>query len=425
MKQKIIPLIALSALGSPLLAADLTATEGLGKALFFDADLSFNGNQACAFCHEPAQGFSSPHAEFNAGGAVVEGSIQGRFGNRKPPTASYASQAPVFHHTIEDGGVLYVGGAFLDGRATGHVLGNVAADQAMGPFTNPAEMAMPHSACVVQKVCASDYAGDMAAVWGADICSISFPDDLAANCAIADADISIDDEAVAGAIEGAFFAIARSIAAYEGSAEVSPFNSRFDQWQRGETNLTDIEMAGFELFEGDALCAECHVLDTGPNNEPALFTDFTYDNLGVPRNRENPFYAQADNADGADYIDLGLAGFLASDPIYDILAGTADGKQKVPTLRNVDARVTPDTPKAFMHNGYFKTLAGVVKFYNTRDVLPACENALATEAEALAANCWPAPEVASNVNGDELGDLKLTDADEAALVAFLGTLTDG
>ena len=40
-------------------------------------------------------------------------------------------------------------------------------------------------------------------------------------------------------------------------------------------------------------------------------------------------------------------------------------------------------------------------------------------------NCWPVPEVAENVNTDELGDLGLTDAEEDAVVAFLHTLSDG
>ena len=40
-------------------------------------------------------------------------------------------------------------------------------------------------------------------------------------------------------------------------------------------------------------------------------------------------------------------------------------------------------------------------------------------------NCWPAPEVAENVNTDELGDLGLTRTEEAAIVAFLKTLSDG
>ena len=40
-------------------------------------------------------------------------------------------------------------------------------------------------------------------------------------------------------------------------------------------------------------------------------------------------------------------------------------------------------------------------------------------------NCWPAAEVLTNVNVDELGNLGLTDAEEDAVVAFLETLSDG
>jgi cytochrome c peroxidase len=40
-------------------------------------------------------------------------------------------------------------------------------------------------------------------------------------------------------------------------------------------------------------------------------------------------------------------------------------------------------------------------------------------------NCWPLPEVPRNVNRTELGNLGLTPAEEADIVAFLNTLTDG
>lgn len=54
---------------------------------------------------------------------------------------------------------------------------------------------------------------------------------------------------------------------------------------------------------------------------------------------------------------------------------------------------------------------------------PTCDGTF-SEAEALAAGCWPVPEVATNVNRDLMGDLGLTEAEERALVAFLGTLSD-
>ena len=86
------------------------------------------------------------------------------------------------------------------------------------------------------------------------------------------------------------------------------------------------------------------------------------------------------------------------------------GKHKVPTLRNVDKRPTPDLVKAYGHNGYFKSLEDVVHFYNTRDV---------------PGEGWPPPEVANNVNTAELGNLGLSPREEAAIVAFMKTLTDG
>jgi cytochrome c peroxidase len=79
------------------------------------------------------------------------------------------------------------------------------------------------------------------------------------------------------------------------------------------------------------------------------------------------------------------------------------GKQKVPTLRNVDKGIDGGLVKAYTHSGYFKTLEEIVHFYDTRDILDVCEGPF-TEAEALAADCWPGPEVPENVNTDELGD---------------------
>jgi cytochrome c peroxidase len=97
---------------------------------------------------------------------------------------------------------------------------------------------------------------------------------------------------------------------------------------------------------------------------------------------------------------------------------------KVPTLRDARLRPSPDVVKAYGHNGYFKSLAGIVHFYNTRDIKPVCPGDY-TEAQAWAGNCWPAPEVSQNMNTAELGNLGLTPSEEAAIVAFLETLSDG
>ncbi|WP_347312952.1 cytochrome-c peroxidase [Defluviimonas sp. SAOS-178_SWC] len=410
--------VALVCLSGPALA-EMTALESLGKSVFFDPNLSVNGNQSCSSCHDPDQGFSSPHGHFSENGAVVQGSVEGRFGNRKPPSAAYASFSPILHH-IDDDGVTIVGGAFLDGRATGKKLGSATADQAQGPFLNPVEMALPHAACVVARVLhpadETAYPVSYAGVWGADAV-FEIPASITDQCDDTDAQIEIGDDDLTARIDEAFDRIAISLAGFEKSDEVNAFSSRFDAWVAGTVTLSEQERRGFEIFEAEdkGNCAACHVLTPTGREQRAIFTDWTFDNIGVPRNRDNP--------QGPDYVDPGLGAFLKTDAVYAAYADDVIGAQQVPTLRNLNKRITPDTAKAFMHNGYFKTIEGVVHFYNTRDVLPRCDGDL-TESEALAAKCWPAPEVAATMNKDELGDLKLSEAEEADLVAFLKTLDD-
>jgi cytochrome c peroxidase len=138
----------------------------------------------------------------------------------------------------------------------------------------------------------------------------------------------------------------------------------------------------------------------------------------VPANPDNPFYATH-----PDFVDAGLGGFLATRPAWAGFAASEWGKMRVPTLRNVDLRPNPTDAKAYMHNGVFKSLEEVVRFYNTRDTLPRCQptNTRADWGEL----CWPAPEVEVNVNTTDLGALGLTRAEEADLVTFMKTLSDG
>ncbi|MDH3496681.1 MAG: cytochrome C [Gemmatimonadota bacterium] len=369
----------------------------VGRAIFFDENLSLNGNQSCASCHDPAWGWTGPNSAINAAGAVYEGSVAGRFGNRKPPSSAYATLSPVLH---SDRG-LFVGGNFWDGRATGEVLGNPAADQAQGPFLNPVEQALATPADVVSRVCAGSYGDLFQQVWGTDVCEPEY-------------------------VAEAYDAVALSIAAFEGSDESNAFSSKYDLSLRRAASLTKQERRGLSLFKGKGKCAKCHVLGTGNGREPARFTDFTYDNLGLPKNPANPWYGMPPefNPDGASWTDYGLGAFLASRPDYALYAPDAMGMQKVPTLRNVDRRPATTAVKAYGHNGYFKTLWQIVHFYNTRDVKPTCADAYPVEM-AILNDCWPAPEVPANVNDAELGDLRLTFDDEIALVAFLKTLSDG
>ena len=86
-------LITATAVASPI----LSPKEALGEAIFFDESLSINQNQSCASCHDPEAGWTGPLTDTNEHGAVYEGSIPGRFGDRKPPSAAYATLSPIFH----------------------------------------------------------------------------------------------------------------------------------------------------------------------------------------------------------------------------------------------------------------------------------------------------------------------------------------
>jgi len=404
--------------------AELTEKEALGKALFFDQSLSLNGNQSCASCHAPEAGWSGDDPVINAHGAAYEGSISGRFSSRRPPTAAYATPSPVLRTKKEKGEILFIGGNFWNGRATGERLGNPAADQARGPFLNPVEQALADSACVVFRVCAH-YKEAFERVWPTS-CAIRWPDNAQATCSREDGKLALSGRQRA-AVERAYDQVALSIAAFEASAEVNSYTSKFDYFLAGLVKLTAEEQQGLELFKDKGRCAACHSLGKGPSGKPPLFTDFTFDNLGVPRNPENPWYSMPArfNPQGRKWLDQGLGEFLVSRADYRKFSDGNYGKQKVPTVRNVDKRPNPGFVKAYMHNGYFKTLKGVVHFYNTRDVKPACRDPFTTEADAVAQGCWPEPQINVNVNTSELGNLGLTDAEENAIVKFMRTLSDG
>jgi cytochrome c peroxidase len=273
-------------------SSSLTPKEQLGKSIFFDTNLSLNANQSCASCHGPAAGWTGTLSSTNAHVAVYEGSIPGAFGDRKPPSAAYATFSPILHM---DKNGSFVGGNFWDGRATGERLGNPAAEQAQGPFLNPKEQALFSAADLVTKVCAAAYGDLFRQVWGSEACSD---------------------------VQQGYDAIGFSVAAYEGSLEVNAFSSKFDYSLQGKAKLTAQERKGYALFVGKAGCKACHL----SQGSRALFTDFTFDNLGIPKNPENPVYDY-----NASFVDPGLGGFLAARPEYAAFADSNMGMHKVPT----------------------------------------------------------------------------------------------
>ena len=372
--------------------------EKLGKLLFFDQNLSAPKGQSCATCHAQEAGFTGIDPKINEGGSVYEGAAKGRFGNRKPPASSYAGDSPVLHYDKKER--VWVGGMFWDGRATGDKLKDPLAEQAKGPFLNPLEQNIPDEKTLCLMVQNAHYASLFEEVWGKG---------------------SLDCDKNAAAV---YDQVGKSVAAYERSAEANPFSSKFDYWLRKKVELSAEEKKGLKLFNGKGKCSECHLSSKRKKGDHPLFTDFTYDNLGIPKNLQNPYYTMAGqwNPDGKDYVDYGLGGFLREAGYQPRQYKQELGKFKVPTLRNVDKRPSPDLTKAYGHNGYFKSLKEVVHFYNTRDVLGKCET---MKEPRPGVNCWPEPEVRTNLNKEELGNLRLTNEEEDAIVAFLRTLSDG
>jgi cytochrome c peroxidase len=383
--------------------------EKLGEFLYKDEDLSSPDGMSCATCHDlrPEFAFTDPDTDL----PVSAGILPHRFGGRNAPSAGYAMYAPLFHFDTVEG--LWIGGQFWDGRATGDVLDDPLADQAVGPPLNPVEMANQTKDQVVNEIRQSAYAGLFEEVWGPG---------------------SLDD------VEAAYDNMGRAIAAFERTPLFAPFDSKYDAYlqacldrhgkpddcaigkgpkakKAGEEIFTPQEWDGLLLFMNDvndndgilekgegAMCVACHVADwidpaaldnpvvvpawSPDGMVPPVFTDFTFDNLGVPKSTEYPIADQP--------IDLGLGAIVGDED--------ENGKFKVMSLRNIGITVP------YAHNGLFKNLKEITHFYNTRDD-PAAG--------------WAEPEYLDTVNFDELGNLGLSDADEDALVAFMNTLSDG
>jgi cytochrome c peroxidase len=288
----------------------------LGEKLYFDPNLSNPPGQSCASCHLPDAGF----ADADSGQPTSEGAIAGRFGSRNTPTASYAAQIPEFSFVVGGpGGGHYVGGQFLDGRASTLEL------QALGPFLNILEMNMTSEAAVIDQVKLASYADEFETVFGTG---------------------TLEDTATA------YQQVSQAIAAFERTAIFSPFDSKFDAVQNGTDVFTVAEQNGQNIFNGKGDCARCH--RTG-NGSPEVFSNFEYRNIGTPANPANPFLTldSSLNADGANFVDLGLGA-----AVNEV---DQNGKFRTPTLRNVNETAP------YMHNGVFNTLTEVVNFYNRRE----------------------------------------------------------
>jgi cytochrome c peroxidase len=330
-----------------------SAAAAAGQAIFFDTSLSASGKQSCGTCHVPSRAFTADPATDQGQPVPLGGANMDQTGFRNAPSLMYASFTPPFSLTNGP-----TGGFFRDGRASS------LAAQAQQPFITPFEMANQDAAEVVRRLQNSPTTLQaFVAAYGEAV--------------LADADTALQDMGLA-------------LAAYETEDPgFHPFSSKYDYWQQGKAQLTAEEQSGLDLFNNPTKgnCTACHPSQAQGYNSHALFTDYTFDNIGVPRNWKIPanIPGSASPIDGAvletvltpvdvpadaeyAYYDMGLCGPLEPSP-SDLnarpnLSATTSlcGVFKVPTLRNV-AITAP-----YFHNGVFSDLHQVVEWYVTRDI---------------------------------------------------------
>lgn len=372
----------------------LSPMAQVGKQIFFDQALSASGKQSCASCHDPARGFADP----NNLAVSIGGPNSDLPGLRNAPSLNYASFTPNFK--IDSTGKAS-GGFFRDGRSAS------LADQAQQPFTNAFEMANGSADDVFKTLLTRPYLDQFKAVF---------------------TPASTQDSATA------MQSIGRALAAFQSEdPSFHTFDSKFDAYLAGKTTLTDAETRGLLLFNNPTKgnCNACHI-STGKGSTPALFTDFTYDNVGIPRN-----WSMAANQEGTtlpyvpknglalgdpnySYYDMGLCGPLRTD---FRVGGSTCGQFKVPTLRNI-ALTGP-----YFHNGVFQTLDQVVAWYVTRDTDPGRWYVKVDGTPDVPYNDLPVA-FDGNVNVAEVPynpakAPSLTNQEMSDLVHFLCTLTDG
>jgi cytochrome c peroxidase len=358
----------------------LSAAAALGEKIFSDASLSASGQMSCATCHAPATAHATnnPDVVVPAGGQALDTP-----GFRNAPSLRYLNLTPAFFFDSEG---TPTGGFNRDGRSSSFI------DQAQRPFLAEHEMANITPAAVIAKLRLAVYAAEFRNVFGAGI--FDTPD-------------------------AAFDRVRFALSQYQlEDGDFRRFDSKYDFFLAGRASLSSRELQGLALFNNPTKgnCAACHPSGRGADGSPPLFTDFTYDNIGVPRNVAIPA-----NTDPA-YFDLGLCGPFRTD-----LTNRTDlcGAFKVPTLRNV-AVTAP-----YFHNGRFKTLKDVVGFYVRRDTNPEEWYPTNPDGSVNKFDDLP-PQFHRNVNITEVpynrkpGEVPALTPDEIDLVVeFLGTLTDG
>jgi cytochrome c peroxidase len=364
----------------------LSPAAEVGKHLFFDKHLSGSGQMACSTCHDPDHAYAQPNSPaVQPGGAKLT-----ERGTRAVPSLRYQEFTPPYSDMLDNpDGVSRPGpggGLTLDGRAA------TLAAQSGIPLLAANEMANRNAADVAAKIEQSDYAMLFRAAFGGDI--FNSP-------------------------QNAFAKAGEALQAFQmEDLSFHPYTSKYDRLAANKIGgtLTPAEQRGFAVFTNPQKgnCFACHYNGPGLGGSIALFTDFTYSAIGVPRNPDIPANRRK------SYHDMGICS-REDHPLPD--SARYCGMFKTPTLRNVATR------KVFFHNGRFKTLHDVIRFYNTRDTHPELwypvVHGVPQKFDDLPAAYQSNIDTQMPLDGRARGSTPpMTEQEMEDLEAFLGTLTD-
>jgi cytochrome c peroxidase len=305
----------------------LSLAAQVGQKMFFDKSLSGSGKLACSSCHDPDHAYAPANPlDVQPGGKRL--SLRG---TRAVPSLRYKEYMPAYEDLLDNPDGISPpgpGGGFTqDGRAPN------LAEQAKIPLLAANEMANDSAAAVVAKIHQSTYADLFVKAFGSDAFSNT---------------------------QTAFQRAAEALQAFQHEDySFHPYSSKYDLYAANKIggDLTPAEKRGFAVFMDPKRgnCFACHYSGAGLNGSVAMFTDYSYEAIGVPRNPSIP-----ENRNPR-YFDLGIC----ARQDHPVSANEKFcGMFKTPTLRNVATR------KVFFHNGQIKTLKDAIRFYNTRDTNP-------------------------------------------------------
>jgi cytochrome c peroxidase len=310
----------------------------LGQILFWDEQLSSDHTVSCGTCHQPrfgggANGFvqvSGPDGQMGTADDIfgTRSLIRSDFQNRYQPDPETGLHPQVNKRTTSTViGAAYFDDLFWDGRA-----GDTFRDLLFGKVIIPSGAALENQA-LFPPILTDEMAKDdrqwyeiedkIAVVYPLHLAR-SIPTEIQNHIA-AYPEYPDLFQAAFGDPEITSERMAMAMAVYQRT--LVPDQTPYDEYMRGDPNaLTASQIAGLQLFEGKAKCANCH---------PApLFSDGAFHNVGLRPPDE----------------DLGR---------FHVTRDPADrGRFRTPTLRNVGLRVR------LMHNGAFADLDTAMDFFD-------------------------------------------------------------